>query len=107
VLVRADGSFRSLLARLSHIHGPVIDDWVMARLSEPSAAASGSSSAHANSHLTASGDSMRKPPVTNRGAEGWADASSGGAPCWTFKDQPRRIDPRNRLGREATKVFNA
>ncbi len=32
---RADGSLRSLLARLSRIDVLVIDDWVMAPLSEP------------------------------------------------------------------------
>jgi DNA replication protein DnaC len=32
---RADGSFRNLLARLSRIDVPVIDDWAMAPLSEP------------------------------------------------------------------------
>src|SRR5580658_9541507 len=34
-LARADGSFRSLLARLSRIDVLVIDDWAMAPLSEP------------------------------------------------------------------------
>ena len=32
---RADGSLRSLLARLSRIDVLVIDDWVMVPLSEP------------------------------------------------------------------------
>ncbi len=34
-MARADGSLRSLLARLSHIDVLVIDDWAMASLSEP------------------------------------------------------------------------
>src|SRR5207245_139247 len=34
-IARADGSLRSLLARLSRIDVLVIDDWVMAPLSEP------------------------------------------------------------------------
>ena len=34
-MARADGSLRSLLARLSRIDVLVIDDWVMAPLSEP------------------------------------------------------------------------
>jgi DNA replication protein DnaC len=34
-MARADGSLRSLLARLSRIDLLVIDDWVMAPLSEP------------------------------------------------------------------------
>ncbi len=39
----ADGSLRSLLARLSRIDVLVIDDWALAPLAEPSAATSGSS----------------------------------------------------------------
>src|SRR5438270_7637245 len=35
MLARADGSLRSLLARLSRIDVLVIDDWAMAPLSEP------------------------------------------------------------------------
>jgi DNA replication protein DnaC len=34
-MARADGSLRSLLARLSRIDVLVIDDWAMALLSEP------------------------------------------------------------------------
>jgi DNA replication protein DnaC len=34
-MARADGSLRSLLARISPIDVLVIDDWVMAPLSEP------------------------------------------------------------------------
>ena len=34
-MARADGSLRSLLARLSRIDVLVIDDWAMAPLSEP------------------------------------------------------------------------
>jgi DNA replication protein DnaC len=34
-MARADGSLRSLLARLSRIDVLVIDDWAMAQLSEP------------------------------------------------------------------------
>src|SRR5580693_8901494 len=34
-MARADGSLRSLLARLSRVDVQVIDDWVMAPLSEP------------------------------------------------------------------------
>jgi len=34
-MARADGSLRSLLARLSRIDGLVIDDWAMAPFSEP------------------------------------------------------------------------
>jgi hypothetical protein len=34
-MARADGSLRSLLARLSRSHVRVIDDWAMAPLSEP------------------------------------------------------------------------
>src|SRR5262249_48789272 len=34
-MARADGSLRGLLARLSRIDVLVIDDWAMARLSEP------------------------------------------------------------------------
>jgi len=34
-MTRADGSFRSLLSRLSRIDVLVIDDWAMAPLSEP------------------------------------------------------------------------
>ena len=34
-MARADGSLRSLLAKLSHIDLLVIDDWAMAPLSEP------------------------------------------------------------------------
>ncbi len=34
-MARADGSLRGLLARLSRIDVLVIDDWVMAPLSEP------------------------------------------------------------------------
>jgi DNA replication protein DnaC len=33
-MARADGSLRSVLARLSRIDGLTIDDWVMAPLSE-------------------------------------------------------------------------
>jgi hypothetical protein len=36
-MARADGSLRSLLARLSRIDVLVIDDWAMAPLSEPRA----------------------------------------------------------------------
>ncbi len=42
-MARADGSLRSLLARLSRIDVLVIDDWAMAPLAEPSAATSGRS----------------------------------------------------------------
>jgi DNA replication protein DnaC len=35
IMARADGSLRSLLARLSRIDVLVIDDWAMAPLSEP------------------------------------------------------------------------
>jgi len=34
-MARADGSLRSVLARLSRIDVLVIDDWAMARLTEP------------------------------------------------------------------------
>ena len=42
-MARADGSLRSLLARLSRIDVLVIEDWVMALLSEPNAPTSGRS----------------------------------------------------------------
>src|ERR1044071_5906049 len=76
-MARADGSLRSLLARLSRIDVLVIDDWAMAHCPNPSAATSGRSAKTATKCVQRS--SLRSSPCRvgmNRSAiRRWPTAS--------------------------------